>query len=68
METAVDYRQYCWYRLPCGICTRTNTLCPLSGGTVQVTWTNSTASTATGTGYLFDRPYGCQDVNGKGVK
>lgn len=34
-----NYSQYCAYRLPCGICTRTNTYCPLFSGTIDVTWT-----------------------------
>lgn len=36
---------YCWYRLPCGICTRTNQMCPMgASNTPIVTWT----STSTG--------------------
>ena len=31
-----NYYEYCWYRLPCGICTRTNSMCPLGKG--EVTW------------------------------
>lgn len=36
--TEFNYSQYCAYRLPCGICTRTNMQCPLPCGTVEVTW------------------------------
>lgn len=25
----INYAQHCEYRLPCGICQRTNTICPL---------------------------------------
>lgn len=32
--TEFNYSQYCAYRLPCGICTRTNTYCPLFSGTI----------------------------------
>ena len=42
----VDYTQYCLYRLPCGICTRTNQTCPLNCGGYQplVTWTSTSAT------------------------
>lgn len=44
-----DYSQYCAYRLPCGVCTRTNSYCPLFCGKIDVTWTaESTSVTATG--------------------
>lgn len=34
-----NYHEYCWYRLPCGICTRTNEFCPLSGNSkVTPSW------------------------------
>ena len=42
--TAIDYSQYCSYRLPCGICTRTNSYCPLFSGTIDVTWTTESTS------------------------
>lgn len=29
MDISADYSTYCAYRLPCGICTRTNSVCPL---------------------------------------
>ena len=40
--TGIDYTQYCVYRLPCGICTRTNQICPLNYGSNQpiITWTS----------------------------
>lgn len=45
MSEKVYYSQYCAYRLPCGICTRTNSYCPLSNG-MEVTWlTESTSVT-----------------------
>ena len=40
--TAIDYSQYCAYRLPCGICTRTNTYCPMQGITT-LTWMQTNA-------------------------
>lgn len=44
--TTIDYSQYCAYRLPCGICTRTNSYCPLFSGIIDVTWmTESTSVT-----------------------
>ena len=36
-----NYQQYCMYRLPCGICTRTNSMCPLQN---QVTWNISSTN------------------------
>lgn len=44
-----NYTNYCSYRLPCDICQRTNSICPLSGGTWTPTWgvTCSTTSTST---------------------
>ena len=33
-----DYTNYCSYRLPCGICSRTNAVCPV-GVTTTVTTT-----------------------------
>ena len=43
--TAINYSQYCAYRLPCGICTRTNSYCPIFNGTVGITWTTESTST-----------------------
>ena len=35
MDTnTINYAQYCAYRLPCGICQRTNAVCPLSANTI----------------------------------
>lgn len=42
--TANNYSQYCAFRLPCGICTRTNSYCPLPSGTIAVTWTTESTS------------------------
>ena len=45
-----NYTNYCSYRLPCGICQRTNSICPLSGnGTWTPTW-EVTCNTAASTG------------------
>ena len=34
-----DYTNYCWLRLPCGICERTNSMCPLVGNArIEPTW------------------------------
>ena len=30
-STNLTYGQYCGHRLPCGICSRTNSMCPLAG-------------------------------------
>ena len=30
-SSCTTYGNYCWNRLPCGICTRTNQICPLGG-------------------------------------
>lgn len=43
-ETTYSYGQYCWFRLPCGICTRTNQHCPVRGGTVEITCTSAGTS------------------------
>lgn len=32
-----NYSSSCYYRLPCGICTRTNSMCPLYPQTITVT-------------------------------
>lgn len=44
METAYDYGQYCAFRLPCGICTKTNQYCPVHIGRIEVTWTSAGTS------------------------
>ena len=41
-----NYTNYCNFRLPCGICQRTNSICPLSGGICTPTWTTCTTGTA----------------------
>lgn len=28
--------EFCWYRLPCGICTKTNSMCPLYKGRAEL--------------------------------
>ena len=37
-STDNNYSQYCFNRLPCGICTITQHLCPLVGNQTQITW------------------------------
>lgn len=44
--TTIDYSPYCMYRLPCGICTRTNSYCQLLNG-MEVTWTTGTTMSVT---------------------
>ena len=61
---STTYSQYCSFRLPCGICTKTNSICPLGSGwtagwqtTPYSPWwgiypptvTNPTITTQTGT-------------------
>ena len=46
----MNYGEYCGYRLPCGICTRTNQICPLSCGTIKI----GDYITATETGVSYD--------------
>ena len=48
-DTSFNYDNYCFWRLPCGICQRTNQVCPRPGypGTPHITWTSSTGTTAT---------------------
>ena len=36
--TVNNYTNYCAHRLPCGVCQRTNSICPLNGGTWTPTW------------------------------
>lgn len=45
--TAINYSQYCAYRLPCGICSRTNSYCPLFSGKIDVTWATENTSVTT---------------------
>lgn len=42
--TSINYGEYCAYRLPCGVCVRTNGYCPISGG-IDVTLTTESTST-----------------------
>ena len=42
----INYTNYCSYRLPCGICQRTNSICPLSGGTCTPTWASCTTASS----------------------
>lgn len=44
--TADSYSNYCSYRLPCGICIRTNAMCP-KWYSHSITWTASTNPTIT---------------------
>ena len=43
-----NYTNYCSYRLPCGICQRTNSICPLNGG-IYATWKVTCTAGAVGT-------------------
>lgn len=50
---STTYSQYCSFRLPCGICTRTNSICPLGSGWTawwQMPQSVPTITTQTGTG------------------
>lgn len=42
-----NYTNYCFYRLPCGICQRTNSMCPLGSGTWTPTWEVTCSTTST---------------------
>lgn len=35
---AITDFNYCMYRLPCGVCILTDSICPLSGNGCQPTW------------------------------
>ena len=48
----INYSSYCCYRLPCGICTRTNSTCPLGGGTAILSWQYPNVVYTNGTGTL----------------
>ena len=46
----LSYNEWGSWRLPCGICQRTNSICPMSGGwNINPTWTIKTDSITTGT-------------------
>ena len=54
--STTTYGNYCWYRLPCGICTRTNSTCPLAGNNPMpypyypiITYTNGDSTITTST-------------------
>ena len=61
-ETTVpNYRQGCSFRLPCGICTRTNSMCLLNAMTVYPTWTVSTG-TSTMSAEEWKKHYGVTNM------
>lgn len=31
-----NHSKFCWHRLPCGICTKTNSMCPLFKGQAEL--------------------------------
>lgn len=39
--TQPGFYQDCPHRLPCGICTKTNSMCPLNPGITKPTWATS---------------------------
>ena len=50
VSSSYSYQQYCGFRLPCGICTRTNSVCPINGYTVTPTWGSPTITCSASTG------------------
>lgn len=55
MAVTIPYEfnpEYCLYRLPCGICERTNNMCPLQKSGYKVDYTRPT-TVSTGTGYNY---------------
>ena len=47
METInVTYNQYCSFRLPCGVCSKTGCFCPFPNGNMPIypTWVGPTCS------------------------
>lgn len=55
MTVTIPYefnRENCLYRLPCGICERTNKMCPLQKSDYKVT------TVSTGTGYISHKVKG----------
>lgn len=47
---SINYNyNYCFHRLPCGVCMRTNSICPMSEQSIQPTWGPNTITTNTGT-------------------
>ena len=47
-----NYTNYCSYRLPCGVCQRTNSICPLSDGIQKSPWNISCTSDVNSATYL----------------
>ena len=55
MTVTIPYEfnpEHCLYRLPCGLCERTNNMCPLQKSEYKVDWTRPT-TVSTGTGYNY---------------
>lgn len=55
MTVTIPYEfnpEYCIYRLPCGICERTNNICPLQKNGYKIDYTRPT-TVSTGTGYSY---------------
>ena len=46
-NTISTYGDYCTFRLPCGICIRTNSYCPIAGNTISSPYTYSPGPTCT---------------------
>lgn len=56
----------CLYRLPCGVCTRTNQYCPLNSNTTVLDWTYSAATACDAQHNVFaDLPKEAPDNGGK---
>lgn len=53
----MNYGEYCVYRLPCGICTRTNQICPLTCG-INITF----GGEAVQTGVSYDYKTTCTNT------
>ena len=57
MTVTIPYEfnpEFCSYRLPCGVCERTNNMCPLQKSGYKVDYTRpTTVTTGTGTGYSY---------------
>lgn len=55
MTVTIPYEfnpEYCSHRLPCGVCERTNNMCPLQKNSYKVDYTRPT-TVSTGTGYSY---------------
>ena len=58
--------EVCLYRLPCGICTRTNQYCPLNTNTAGPVWTSGVATAYDAYHNVFaDLPKEAPDNGGK---